>query len=82
VKLCQVGIEQVQRSAQRKTSVEKFREETESLRILRALPRWALSECIGAQEKEDRTVGSSVKKILCQVGIELVCRQAQEKRTL
>jgi hypothetical protein len=38
VKLCQVGIELVQGVHRGGTSVEKFREGPESLRILRALP--------------------------------------------
>jgi hypothetical protein len=39
-----------------------------------------LSEFIGAQKKY-RTVGNP-ERILRQEGIEILCRQAQEKRTL
>jgi hypothetical protein len=43
---------------------------------------YALSECIGAQGKKIEQLNVLWKGKLCQVGIELVCRQAWEKRTL
>jgi hypothetical protein len=64
VELCQVGIEHRHRVLKKNSVVSsdrrnKITEDSESS------ARWALSECIGAQE--DITAGSS-ERILCQVG--------------
>jgi hypothetical protein len=59
----------------------EFRQKPESLRILRISARWALSRCIEAQDKGDKTVERSVKKKkLYQEGIESACRQAQKRK--
>jgi hypothetical protein len=74
VELCQVGIEQVQgvhngRLLLRSSGRNRITEDSESS------ARWALSRCIQCTEG-NRTAGSS-EKILCQEGIETLCRQAQ-----
>jgi hypothetical protein len=78
VELCQVGIEHRHQVQLEELYCEfkgsRLNEDSESY------ARRESSKCIGAQE--DKIFECFVKGKLCQVGIETVCRKAQEKRNL